>query len=263
MPDYSEIVGAASGVDRRVRFWENERPPMEQCGMKTYSLFSTWLRVAATYAGVALSLLVLAPLALPESPPPLLGRFIFTGDFNTARAFHTATLLRYGSVLAAGGYTDSASRSAELYDPRSRTWTPTGDLITARNAHTATLLLDGKVLVAGGSRTNAAPIREAELYDPATGTWTSAGNLRQARTSHTATLLEDGRVLVVGGTRDYSDGLASTEIYDPATGIWSATANLNEGRWTHTASLLPDGTVIVAGGRRKSDHAGQQRNFSS
>ena len=149
--------------------------------MKTYSLFSAWLRVAATYAGVALSLLVLAPLALPESPPPLLGRFIFTGDFNTARAFHTATLLRDGRVLVAGGYTDSASRSAELYDPRSRTWTPTGDLITARNAHTATLLLDGKVLVAGGSRTNAAPIREAELYDPATGTWTSAGNLRQAR----------------------------------------------------------------------------------
>src|SRR5207244_2252403 len=83
MPDYSEIVGAASGVDRRVRFWENERPPMEQCGMKTYSLFSAWLRVAATYAGVALSLLVLAPLALPESPPPLLGRFIFPGYWNS------------------------------------------------------------------------------------------------------------------------------------------------------------------------------------
>ena len=88
----------------------------------------------------------------------------------------TATLLPDGTVLVTGGDSgrnfvdgaDPALDSAELYDPRTGTWTATPDMSTNRRHHTATLLPDGRVLVAGGAGDNGAP-GSAELYQPGTG----------------------------------------------------------------------------------------------
>jgi len=84
-----------------------------------------------------------------------------TGTLVTARDAHTATLLRNGQVLVAGGIeaTGFTSKSAELYDPATGQWTATGSMATARSSHTATLLHNGQVLVAGGGTST------AELYD--------------------------------------------------------------------------------------------------
>src|SRR5260370_26030142 len=75
----------------------------------------------------------------------------FTGNLNTARAGHTATVLPNGKVLVAGGATAAgAIASAELYDPTTGTWSVTGSLNVPRYLLTATLLSDGKVLAVGG-----------------------------------------------------------------------------------------------------------------
>ena len=75
-----------------------------------------------------------------------------TGTLNTAREYHTATLLPDGRVLVTGGsaLATCGCTTAEIYDPATGTWRSTGTLGIARNLHTATLLPTGQVLVAGG-----------------------------------------------------------------------------------------------------------------
>ena len=115
--------------------------------------------------------------AIPSSAQ---GTWTNTGSLNTARRFHSATLLMKGEVLVAGG-TDSAGNTlttAELYSPATGKWTVTGSMATARYIHSATLLSNGEVLVAGGifgvdihgvTTCDAT----AELYNPTTGQWTT------------------------------------------------------------------------------------------
>jgi len=174
------------------------------------------------------------------------GTWTTTGSLNTARYWHTATLLPDGMVLVAGGV-GVPLVSAELYNPGTETWTTTGSLNTGRYQHTATLLPSGKVLVAGGVG-SVGDLSSAELYDPTTGNWTGTGDLSTARSLHTATLLPSGKVLIAGGI-GIGGELASAELYDPATGIWSTTGSLAQAREFHTATLLPSGKVLVAGGR--------------
>ena len=130
------------------------------------------------------------------------GSFLFedTGVLATERAYHTATLLPDGRVLAAGGNTSLAPTvTAEIYDPATGIWTPTGSMSHARYRHSATLLQNGLVLVVGGLDDNDKSLDSTELYDPATGNWTTTGALVVGTAAHSATLLPDGPVLVAGG----------------------------------------------------------------
>jgi hypothetical protein len=180
-----------------------------------------------------------------------------TGNLNTARYQHTATLLTDGRVLVAAGLDKRegydadrfyTTATAELYDPKSGTWTVTGSLHDARFQHTATLLPNGKVLVAGGNTVFNVALASAELYDPATGIWTPTGSLNIARFQHTAHLLPNGKVLVVAGGNQYYTAYESPELYDPATGTWTITGPMNHSRFQHTSNLLPDGRIFIAGG---------------
>jgi Galactose oxidase, central domain len=100
------------------------------------------------------------------------------GTMSVARRLHTATMLKSGRVLIAGGRNDSqacpscffsatVSNTADLYDPALDSFTPTALLSTARDSHAAVRIeSDGTVLVTGGETSNGTETNSAEVYLP-------------------------------------------------------------------------------------------------
>ena len=171
-----------------------------------------------------------------------------TGQLNTARRSHTATLLQDGKILIVGG--DDASGlvgQAELFDPASLTSSNiAANPITLRTDHTATLLSDGRVLIIGGVDGNGS-LASTEIYNPYSvpaPSFSAGPSLQRARSGHTATVLANGKILILGG-----ESTGSAEIYDPATQSFSlVNGSLNTPRQYHSAALLNSGRVLIVGG---------------
>ncbi|HEY3139412.1 MAG TPA: kelch repeat-containing protein [Blastocatellia bacterium] len=185
--------------------------------------------------------------------------WIFTGNLNTNRYGHTATLLPNGKVLVVGGggfpcsgnfCYSTVNSSAELYDPATGRWTYTSSL-SRRALHSATLLQNGLVLVVGGDNWGFdigrfEYINTAELYNPATEKRRPTVSPNTIRGSNKATLLPNGKVLVVGShDLDSRPVVYSAELYDAATETWSsASAPSILGSLT----VLPSGRVLIVSG---------------
>ena len=183
-------------------------------------------------------------------------------------------------VLPSGGYSDYV---AQIYDPRSATWSTSFARSSGTQFIAAALMADDRVLLVTLDSEGLKP-GAAEVIDPLTGATRAAaspGTLGSARLD----LLPDGRAWLTGGPagdkRTYfydasadrwspgpdvpSDlyvgtvtwipggrvlvgGIQKAMILDPATGQWSAVAGF-PGHWNgYSATRLPDGDVLFAGG---------------
>ncbi len=215
------------------------------------------LSIARRFGWLSLICLIGLPFLLrartDSIPSARAGLVRETAHMKIKCASHTSTLLPNGKVLIAGGFGGSGTegnpfRTSELYDPRTRSFSPAADMSIGRSGHTATLLRNGKVLMVGGWTGRYQNWRSAELYDPATNKFTATGDLVIERAGSTATLLADGRVLIAGGVNREENALASAEIYDPATGKFTLTGNMSDPRGAHTATALNDGKILITGG---------------
>ena len=155
------------------------------------------------------------------------------GSMLSARRFARSVLLADGRVLVAGGdyiyffILDPIVRAvhdAEVFDPRSGTWSAVPNPADRRYESLSLLLKDGRVL---GS---------PESWTPATDTWTATGTAIAGVRS----LLNDGRVLVIG----YS----VAGVFDPGANAWTTLAPGAAPRSGHTVSQLPGGALLVLGG---------------
>ena len=85
-----------------------------------------------------------------ERYDPVTGEFSLVSELTLERYSSTATLLRDGRVLIAGGdnWSDGGGgplANVDIYDPQTKTTSPGPLMTTPRAYHTATLLKNGKV----------------------------------------------------------------------------------------------------------------------
>ena len=179
-------------------------------------------------------------------------RFAPAGPMATPRGMGVkAVLLGDGRVLIAGGDPagqDGATRSAELFDPVTATFSPTGSMTTSQAFGSMVILPDGRVFVGpGGGQTT------VQIYDPRTGTFSDAGTVSSygfgdLSTFHEAPrpiLLPDGRVFLLGGFSLGDRGFA--EEWDPTSQTTSPEHALPG--WVLSATRLDDGRILLIGGR--------------
>jgi hypothetical protein len=205
------------------------------------------LRMTAAMAFALSALAIAADVAAQAAVLDRPVAWSLVRPLQTARAYHTATLLPNGKVLVAGGEVDppypASTNSAELYDPSTGLWSATAAMHSARAGHVAIALANGKTLVLGEG------VPFGEVYDTAMGTWSDASSPLRVRHRFSATLLRSGKVLIAGGVdEDGTTILHSAELYDPATNQWTAAGGLAIARYGEDATLLADGRVLVVGG---------------
>lgn len=102
------------------------------------------------------------------------GKWSLNGNtFQSGNSGFSATLLRTGKILIAGGIVgvyphEHTTAATELYDPSVGSSATTGAMNMARTDHSAILLPNGQVLAAGGSSTSSKGtlivLNSAELY---------------------------------------------------------------------------------------------------
>lgn len=179
-----------------------------------------------------------------------------TNTMTDVRFLDTATLLKNGSVLIAGGNDGSIVNTAELFNPVAGTFTATGPMTDSRENHTAALIVtganSGDVLIAGGIDALGNVVQTAELYSPTAGTFAATGSMTHPRYLHTATQLSTGKILITGGEDGTGAVLASAEVYDPVAATFASVGSMSTARALHTAVLITSGpkkgSVLIAGG---------------
>jgi hypothetical protein len=179
---------------------------------------------------------------------------VATGTFSSASAMilsrtgHTATMLRDGRVLIAGGegpdYVITAT--AEIYDPATGKFISTGTMNSRRIGHSATLLRDGAVLIAGGNINGNTVTGSAEIYDPKTGSFKLTGPMAVARENQGASLLREGTVLIAGGDNGLTE-LQSAELYRPESHRFVSIHKEMVAPGSEPATVLRNGTVLMVG----------------
>src|SRR5437016_9900957 len=162
---------------------------------------------------------------------PGAGFRVLSATMGAARAGHTATLLKDGTVLIAGG---DVAGTAEIFDPTTETFSSTLLTMAApRIGHTATLFSNDSVLLAGGNTDS------MELFTPADQKFTLDSQVMSAvHTGQEAISLSDTRLFFFGG-----DALNTIEEFNPSADTLTVDGTMDAP--ASSTTLLANGKILV------------------
>jgi hypothetical protein len=166
------------------------------------------------------------------------------GTAPTHRTHPGGTLVRLprGRAMVVGG-----QRTAEIYHPKSRTWTRTNAIIELGGAspgYGAISLRNGDVLMAGGSGLGGMR-DDAVRYDVSAGAWLPAGQISMARQT-TLFRLPHGRVLAIAGLGN-ARSTARVDMYVPGTNSWHQVASLPQARSFMQVTSVRGSPLVIGG----------------
>jgi len=174
-------------------------------------------------------------------------------SMHNTRQYFSLQVLKDGRVFVAGGEVGTGSKTAEVYNPMTNTWTLTPSSGQTFLDSVSELLGDGRVMVAPVVPTVG---NGTVIYNPATNTWSTGPSAMRSQDEVPWVKLPDGSILCV-------DGNSQAERYIPALNQWVADTNtpvnlygdgetgcghmLANGKaffrgYTHTALYTPSGT---------------------
>lgn len=143
---------------------------------------------------------------------PVTNSFSNGASIPGGRAYHGATKLADGSVLACGGadgdfvlLTFNPKSDAYRYNPGTNTWSNTAAMLSAR-AYPNFVSLGDRHYIIGGLQTvdvttgSGVPNQGVDYYDGSTGTWTSCANTQGAREVGRAAAVDNGTRILFAGT---------------------------------------------------------------
>ena len=192
------------------------------------------------------------PLATSELYDPASGTWAAGAPLPVARVGHTATALKDGRVVVAGGEivtaTDqSPTDTSVFYAPATAKWSAGPTMTLAMAGHKAALLPNGKVL--------ALLTNSPQELDPAgAGSWSATPKLPISNVEYEIVVSPPaiGKVLVSGGYLFGTLGYiyqTSYAIYDVAARTWTkGQGAMKAARARHAAVLLPGGNALITGG---------------
>lgn len=201
------------------------------------------------------------------------GWYPYYNPTTVPHANHSSTALPDGSILIAGGYTDTSgdlTAVVEEFQPESP-FQQVGTLVTARTGQVAVPLWTSptsspwQVLFIGGQDSSGNALATSEVFtagDPANvAVAQTTGAMSVPRQDLCAVALNDGSVLAVGGDSGHQGPSSliydSCERFDPATQLWSPAAAMRYPRARF--ALVPihdDHHFLAIGGQTGSVGAG-------
>ena len=168
-----------------------------------------------------------------------------------------------GKIYVAGGFSQpgfgnfldyAISRTVEVYDPATDSWTSTTPLPEGRH-HAGMASLDGYLYLIGGFTRSFLSVWRAVdsvyRYDPSTSEWSALKPMPTAR-GGLAVAVYQHRLYAIGGY-DGKKNPAVVEVFDPQTNSWASVAPLPTPR-DHLAAATVGSKIYAIGGRPKLNY---------
>ncbi|MGZ3456823.1 MAG: Kelch repeat-containing protein, partial [Polyangiales bacterium] len=196
-----------------------------------------WLEPAASARDGAWSLDYAIDTTGVEYPITIDPAWTPTTFLAKARRDHALIVLPTGKVIAiSGSSTDGITKTTEIYDPATSSWTAGGSVITPRWYFGSALLTSGKIFLIGNNSGTETP----ELFDPVAGTSEALPDMPVSAYAPTVTELPGGKVLVVA----YGGAM----VFDLTARTWGSALGTESGRDFHSVAPLGSGKFLIAGG---------------
>ena len=165
-------------------------------------------------------------------------------DMPTARV-ELSTSVVNGKIYAIGGWQafPNGTRTVEVYDPMTDTWTKKADDMPTARAAFSTSAVNGRIYAIGGRFINPAVVEE---YDPAADTWTKKTDMPTARAAFSTSVV-NGKIYAIGGSPGANAVIPTVEEYDPVKDKWTKKADMPTPRHGLSTSVV-DGKIYAIGG---------------